>query len=184
MQSFVPRDAFALKIQREVCNAKCARKVSGLSSNGPQGSYGFCKTCPTGLSAEQWSMLQRGNAAILTGLVKCNRKKDDIMKKCTKWPFWRWTHFSSICLILSPYFLSVLLSLLTTSSHLSDRTFLSSMSWSMKDKCLWMAASYSCLCIANRCLASFSISFACLRVNSRCWFWSKKWQTHLRTKLK
>ena len=36
MQSFLPRDAFALKIQRELCNPKCSRKVSGLSRNGPQ----------------------------------------------------------------------------------------------------------------------------------------------------
>ena len=28
------RDAFALKMQREVCHPKCARKVSGLSRNG------------------------------------------------------------------------------------------------------------------------------------------------------
>ena len=35
MQSFVPRDTFALKIQRELCNPKCAQKVSGLSRNGP-----------------------------------------------------------------------------------------------------------------------------------------------------
>ena len=39
MQSFVPRDAFALKILRELCNPKCARKVSGLSRNGPQISW-------------------------------------------------------------------------------------------------------------------------------------------------
>ena len=35
MQSFVPPDAFALKIQRELCHPKCARKVSGLSRNRP-----------------------------------------------------------------------------------------------------------------------------------------------------
>ena len=35
--SFVPRDAFVLKIQRELCHPKYARKVSGLSRNGPQG---------------------------------------------------------------------------------------------------------------------------------------------------
>ena len=80
------------------------------------------------------------------------------------------THFSSICLILSPYFLSVLLSLFTTSSHRCERTFLSSISWSMNDKCLWIAASYSCRWIASLCFASFSISFACRSVNSRCWF--------------
>ena len=48
------------------------------------------------------------------------------------------------------------------------------MSWSMKDKCLWIAASYSCRCIARRCLASFSISLACRSVNSRCWFWCER----------
>ena len=32
-------------------------------------------------------MLQRGNAAILTDLVKCNREKDDIMKKMHKMAF-------------------------------------------------------------------------------------------------
>ena len=80
------------------------------------------------------------------------------------------THFSSICLILSPYFLSVLLSLFTTSSHRCERTFLSSISWSMNDKCRWIAASYSCRWIASLCFASFSISFACRSVNSRCWF--------------
>ena len=80
------------------------------------------------------------------------------------------THFSSICLILSPYFLSVLLSLFTTSSHRCERTFLSSINWSMNDKCLWIAASYSCRWIASLCFASFSISFACRSVNSRCWF--------------
>ena len=80
------------------------------------------------------------------------------------------TDFSSICLILSPYFLSVLLSLFTTSSHRCERTFLSSISWSMNDKCLWIAASYSCRWIASLCFASFSISFACRSVNSRCWF--------------
>ena len=36
MQSFVPRDAFVLKIQRELCHPKYARKVSELSTNGPQ----------------------------------------------------------------------------------------------------------------------------------------------------
>ena len=30
------RDAFALKIQRELCHPKCARKVSGLSRNRPR----------------------------------------------------------------------------------------------------------------------------------------------------
>ena len=30
----MPRDAFVLKIQRELCHSKCARKVSGLSRNG------------------------------------------------------------------------------------------------------------------------------------------------------
>ena len=35
MQSFVPRDTFALRIQRQLCNPKWARKVSGLSRNGP-----------------------------------------------------------------------------------------------------------------------------------------------------
>ena len=34
-QSFVPRDGFVLKTQRESCHPKCARKVSGLSRNGP-----------------------------------------------------------------------------------------------------------------------------------------------------
>ena len=38
MQRFVPRDASVLKIQRELCHPKCARKVSGLSRNGPQAS--------------------------------------------------------------------------------------------------------------------------------------------------
>ena len=37
MQSFVPRDAFALKIQRELCHPKYARQVSGLSRNRPLG---------------------------------------------------------------------------------------------------------------------------------------------------
>ena len=31
----MPRDAFVLKIQREICHPKFARKVSGLSRNGP-----------------------------------------------------------------------------------------------------------------------------------------------------
>ena len=30
----MPRDAIVLKIQRELCHPKCARKVSGLSRNG------------------------------------------------------------------------------------------------------------------------------------------------------
>ena len=34
----MPRDAFVLKIQRELCHPKYARKVSGLSRNRPQGS--------------------------------------------------------------------------------------------------------------------------------------------------
>ena len=34
MQSFVARDAFALKIQRQWCHPKWARNVSGLSRNG------------------------------------------------------------------------------------------------------------------------------------------------------
>ena len=34
----MPRDAFVLKIQRELCHPKYARKVSGLSRNGPQDS--------------------------------------------------------------------------------------------------------------------------------------------------
>ena len=29
------RDAFVLKIQRELCHPKCGREVSGLSRNGP-----------------------------------------------------------------------------------------------------------------------------------------------------
>ena len=32
----MPRDAFVLKIQRELCHPKYARKVSGLSTNRPQ----------------------------------------------------------------------------------------------------------------------------------------------------
>ena len=32
----MPRDAFVLKIQRELCHPKYARKVSGLSRNRPQ----------------------------------------------------------------------------------------------------------------------------------------------------
>ena len=32
----MPRAAFVLKIQRELGHLKCARKVSGLSRNGPQ----------------------------------------------------------------------------------------------------------------------------------------------------
>ena len=32
----MPRDAFVLKIQRELCHPKCTRKVSGLSRNRPQ----------------------------------------------------------------------------------------------------------------------------------------------------
>ena len=39
----MPRDAFVLKIQRELCHPKCARKVSGLSKNGPQFSRTFFK---------------------------------------------------------------------------------------------------------------------------------------------
>ena len=31
----MPRDAFVLKIQRKLCHPKWARKVSGLSRNGP-----------------------------------------------------------------------------------------------------------------------------------------------------
>ena len=31
----MPRDAFALKIQRGLCHPKCAGKMSGLSTNGP-----------------------------------------------------------------------------------------------------------------------------------------------------
>ena len=34
----MPRDAFVLKIQRELCRPKYARNVSGLSRNGPQES--------------------------------------------------------------------------------------------------------------------------------------------------
>ena len=34
----MPRDAFVLKIQRELCHPKYARKVSGLSRNRPQAS--------------------------------------------------------------------------------------------------------------------------------------------------
>ena len=33
----MPRDAFVLTIQRELCHPKYARKVSGLSRNRPQG---------------------------------------------------------------------------------------------------------------------------------------------------
>ena len=36
--SFVPRDDFVLKIQRELCHPKYARKVSGLSRNRPLAS--------------------------------------------------------------------------------------------------------------------------------------------------
>ena len=32
----MPRDAFVLKTQRDSCQPNCARKVSGLSRNGPQ----------------------------------------------------------------------------------------------------------------------------------------------------
>ena len=35
MQGFVPRDAFVLKIQSELCNPKYVRNVSELSRNGP-----------------------------------------------------------------------------------------------------------------------------------------------------
>ena len=31
----MPRDAFVLKIQEELCHPKCSRKVTGLSRNGP-----------------------------------------------------------------------------------------------------------------------------------------------------
>ena len=37
----MPRDAFVLKIQRELCLPKCARKVSGLSRNRPQFPVGL-----------------------------------------------------------------------------------------------------------------------------------------------
>ena len=37
----MPRDAFVLKIQKELCRPKCARKVSGLSRNRPQDSLGL-----------------------------------------------------------------------------------------------------------------------------------------------
>ena len=35
----MPRGAFALKIQIEICHPQCARRVSGLSRNGPQGVF-------------------------------------------------------------------------------------------------------------------------------------------------
>ena len=35
----MPRDAFTLKIQRELSHPKCARKVSGLSRNGLQALF-------------------------------------------------------------------------------------------------------------------------------------------------
>ena len=35
----MPRDAFVFKIQRKLCHPKCARKVSGLSRNGPLVPY-------------------------------------------------------------------------------------------------------------------------------------------------
>ena len=37
----MPRDALVLKIQRELCHPKCARKGSELSRNGPQTFSGF-----------------------------------------------------------------------------------------------------------------------------------------------
>ena len=59
MQSFVPRDAFALKIQRELSNLKCARKVSGLSRNGPQLTVNY-RSRGTGLGISKndswWSL--------------------------------------------------------------------------------------------------------------------------------
>ena len=35
MQGFLPRDAFLLKIQSELCNPKYVRKVLELLRNGP-----------------------------------------------------------------------------------------------------------------------------------------------------
>ena len=35
----MPRDAFVLKIQRELCHPKYTRKVSGLSRNSPQAPF-------------------------------------------------------------------------------------------------------------------------------------------------
>ena len=35
----MPRDAFVLKVQRELCHPKYARKVSGLSRNRPQDGW-------------------------------------------------------------------------------------------------------------------------------------------------
>ena len=39
----MPRDAFVLKIQRELCHPKYARKVSGLSRNSPQDRFVVCE---------------------------------------------------------------------------------------------------------------------------------------------
>lgn len=73
------------------------------------------------------------------------------------------------CFIFVEYFWSMSLSLDTRSSHRCVSTFLSSISWSIKDKCLCMVASYSFRCSDSCCLCSLSISRSCIVVNSFCW---------------
>ena len=67
----VLRDAFTLKIQRELCQPKCARKVSGLSRNGHQGLVSRKARIFSGdiiffVSSKRRSPVSRNFAVILT----------------------------------------------------------------------------------------------------------------------
>ena len=54
----MPRDAFVLIKQRELCHPKCARKVSGLSRNGPLARLG---NIVADANVSQFSRARAGN---------------------------------------------------------------------------------------------------------------------------
>ena len=65
-------DAFILKIQRELCHLKCARKVSGPSRNGPQTRYIFsCLNVPHNHGVNELGSFSIDNRrAMTTPLIK------------------------------------------------------------------------------------------------------------------
>ena len=68
----MPRDAFVLRVQRELCHTKCARKVSGLSRNGPH----VLRTHFTSIiTLDNWQMSAETRSYIFRWRSRCRRRR-------------------------------------------------------------------------------------------------------------
>ena len=75
-------DAFALKIQRELCHPKRARKVSGLSRNGPLVCFGARSNSYGSFTAPITGNLVAVKLVHQFGYVSCH------VHVSTHWSFW------------------------------------------------------------------------------------------------